>query len=217
MRSRETVDLSQLEITTCLRRAALEVDIRHRPGAEEACERLVEGIVGPARAVRVQHRRLVDRRPGRRTPGRPPDRARRVVHGRLLAARLTEIPGSSEYVAGGVVAYSNQAKPELLDVPAELIERHGAVSPEVAEAMAQGALARFHGDLGVGITGSPGRTGGTEAKPIGYVCICVKSRDGAEIARDPVLPGNRAEIRDRSTTLAMHLMRRLLRGEDFPI
>jgi nicotinamide-nucleotide amidase len=120
-------------------------------------------------------------------------------------------------VAGGVVAYSNQAKIELLDVPEQLIERYGAVSPEIAEAMAEGALARFHGDLGVGITGVAGPQGGTEAKPIGYVCICIRSRDGAEIARDPVLPGNRAEIRDRSTTLAMHLMRRLLRGEDFPI
>ena len=101
-----------------------------------------------------------------------------------------------------MVAYSDRAKRELLDVPGELLERHGAVSPQVAEAMADGALARFHADLAVGITGIAGPDGGTEEKPVGYVCICVKSADGAEIARDPVLPGNRAEIRDRSTTLA---------------
>jgi nicotinamide-nucleotide amidase len=83
--------------------------------------------------------------------------------------------------------------------------------------MAEGALARFHADLGVGITGVAGPEGGTEAKPVGYVCICVKAQDGTQIARDLVLPGNRTEIRDRSTTVAMHLMRRLLRGEDFPI
>ncbi len=213
----ETVDLSQLEITTCLRRAALEVDIRHRPGAEDACERLVEGIVARhGRFVFSTDGSSIDDQVARLLAGHRIGLAESCTAG-LLAARLTEVPGASEYVAGGVVAYSNQAKAELLDVPDRLIERHGAVSPEVAEAMAQGALARFHGDLGVGITGVAGPKGGTEAKPIGYVCICVKSRDGAEIARDPVLPGNRAEIRDRSTTLAMHLMRRLLRGEDFPI
>ena len=135
----------------------------------------------------------------------------------LLAARLTEVPGSSSWVAGGVVAYSDDAKRELLDVPADLLERTGAVSPEVAEAMADGALARFHADLGIGITGIAGPDGGTEAKPVGYVCVCVKAADGNTIARDPVLPGNRAEIRDRSTTLAMHLLRRLLLGEEFPL
>jgi nicotinamide-nucleotide amidase len=82
--------------------------------------------------------------------------------------------------------------------------------------MADGARTRFDADLGVGITGIAGPGGGTDAKPVGYVCICVKS-EGGGIARDPVLPGNRAEIRDRSTTLAMHLLRRLLRGEDFPL
>jgi nicotinamide-nucleotide amidase len=213
----DTVDLSQLEITTCLRRAALEVDIRHRPGAEDTCERLVEGILARhGRFVFSTDGSSIDDQIARLLAGHRIGLAESCTAG-LLAARLTEVPGSSEYVAGGVVAYSNQAKIELIDVPEQLIERHGAISPEIAEAMAQGALARFHGDLGVGITGVAGPQGGTEAKPIGYVCICVKSRDGAEIARDPVLPGNRAEIRDRSTTLAMHLMRRLLRGEDFPI
>jgi nicotinamide-nucleotide amidase len=135
----------------------------------------------------------------------------------LLAARLTEVPGSSAYVAGGLVAYSNDAKRELLDVPADVIDRYGAVSPEVAEAMADGALARFHADVGVGITGIAGPSGGTEEKPVGYVCICVKLASGEILARDPTLPGDRAEIRDRSTTVAMHLLRRLLRGEDFPL
>jgi nicotinamide-nucleotide amidase len=83
--------------------------------------------------------------------------------------------------------------------------------------MADGALTRFHADLAVGITGIAGPGGGTDEKPVGYVCICVKAQGGTEIARDPVLPGNRTEIRDRSTTLALHLMRRLLRGEEFPL
>jgi competence/damage-inducible protein CinA-like protein len=213
----EEIDLSQLEITTCLRRAALEIDIRHRPGAEEACRLLVEAIIARhGRFVFSTDGTSVDDQIAELLEGHRIGLAESCTAG-LLAARLTEVPGSSDYVAGGVVAYSNRAKAELLDVPEELIERHGAVSPEVAEAMARGALAIFRGDLGVGITGVAGPGGGTEDKPVGYVCICIVSADGAAIARDPVLPGNRTEIRDRSTTVAMHLLRRLMRGEDFPI
>ena len=83
--------------------------------------------------------------------------------------------------------------------------------------MADGALERFDAELAIAVTGIAGPGGGTEEKPVGYVCICVKCSDGTTIARDIVLPGDRAEIRDRSTTLAMHLLRRLLLGEDFPL
>jgi nicotinamide-nucleotide amidase len=136
--------------------------------------------------------------------------------GGLLAARLTRIPGSSEYFAGGVVSYSNQAKTDLLGVDPGLIERFGAVSPEVASAMADGALARFEADTAVSITGIAGPGGGTEAKPVGYVCWSVKLADGPSLARDTRVPGDRNEIRERSTTIAMHLLRRLLRGEGSP-
>jgi nicotinamide-nucleotide amidase len=111
------------------------------------------------------------------------------------------------------VSYSNEAKIELLGVDAGLIEKHGAVSLEVAEAMADGALARFEADTAVSITGIAGPDGGTEAKPVGYVCWCVKTNDGRQMLRDTRLPGGRADVRDRSTTVAMHLLRRLLRGE----
>jgi nicotinamide-nucleotide amidase len=211
------VDLSPLEITTCLRRAELEVEIRHRPGAEDARDRLVEGIVARhGRFVFSLDGSSIDEQIAGLLSGHRVGLGESCTAG-LLAARLTEIPGSSSYVAGGVVAYSDGAKRHLLGVPGELVERHGAVSPEVAEAMADGARARFNADLGVGITGIAGPGGGTQAKPVGYVCICVTAEGGERIARDLVLPGNRAEIRDRSTTLTMHLMRRLLRGEDFPL
>jgi nicotinamide-nucleotide amidase len=130
-----------------------------------------------------------------------------------MAARLTERAGASAYFAGGVVSYSNEAKVALLGVEPALIERHGAVSPEVAEAMADGALARFEADTAVAITGVAGPGGGTEAKPVGYVCWCAKLADGASLVRDVRLPGDRAEVRDRSTTAGMHLLRRVLRGE----
>jgi nicotinamide-nucleotide amidase len=117
------------------------------------------------------------------------------------------------YVAGGVVSYSNEAKAALLGVDPGLIESFGAVSPQVASAMADGALSRFGADTAVAITGVAGPGGGTEAKPVGYVCWSVKTSDGQVVALDRRLPGDRAEVRDRSTTVAMHLLRRLLRGD----
>ena len=130
--------------------------------------------------------------------------------GGLMSARLTELPGSSAYFAGGVVVYSNEAKVSLAGVDPELIARFGAVSNEVAEALASGAASRFDADVGVGITGIAGPDGGTEEKPVGTVCFSVCLRDGARITRRTLLPGSRADIRDRSTTVAMHLLRRLL-------
>jgi nicotinamide-nucleotide amidase len=135
--------------------------------------------------------------------------------GGLLAGRLTELPGSSDYVLGGLVVYSNEAKASLAGVDPALIERVGAVSVEVAEALADGARARVGADVGVGITGIAGPGGGTPDKPVGLVCFSVAGPDGARITRSTNLPGGRADIRDRSTTIAMHLVRRLLvEGED---
>jgi nicotinamide-nucleotide amidase len=206
----EELDLTPLEITTCLRRAELVIDIRHRPGAEATRDALIE-------AIRTRHARYLfstdgtslDEQVARLLRGRRIGLAESCTGG-LLAARLTDLAGSSEYVAGGVVSYSNQAKIQLLGVPAELIEQHGAVSPQVARAMADGARQRFGAGIGVGITGVAGPGGGTETKPVGYVCLCVTTSDGAALAGDPVLPGDRAEIRNRAVTSAMHLLRRLL-------
>src|SRR5213078_693122 len=125
----------------------------------------------------------------------------------LLSARLTDLAGSSAYVAGGVVAYANEAKTKLLDIAPELIEAHGAVSEPVAEAMADGALHRFGADTAVAITGIAGPTGGTEDKPVGTVCLTVKVVDGETVTRTMRLPGDRSDIRERSTTVAMHLLR----------
>jgi nicotinamide-nucleotide amidase len=131
--------------------------------------------------------------------------------GGLLAARLTERPGSSAWVLGGVTAYANSAKEQLLGVPAEMLAEHGAVSPEVAVALAEGARARFGADVGVGITGVAGPGGGTPEKPVGTVHVCVAGPDGRE-SRALRLPGSRTLVRDRSVTAAMHLLRHLLVG-----
>jgi nicotinamide-nucleotide amidase len=214
----EHVDLSRLEVTTCLRRGEVEIEIRHREGAEAEREALVRGF-------EERHGQFIFSLDGSTID----EQVAQLLHDRrkialaesctagLLAGRLADPPGASNYLLGGVVSYSNEAKVALLDVPADLIERHGAVSPEVAEAMADGAIERFGADLGVGVTGIAGPDGGTPEKPVGYVCICVKVEDGPIIARDPVIPGDRHDIRDRACTVALHLIRRLLIGEDFPL
>jgi nicotinamide-nucleotide amidase len=208
-----SVDFERLEITTCLRRAEVEVVVRHEPDGLSAWEQLCEIVASRhADTLFSTDGSSIDDQVAALLQGRWIGLAESCTGG-LMAARLTERAGSSEYVAGGVVSYSNQAKSELLGVDAGLIERFGAVSPEVADAMADGALARFEADTAVAITGVAGPGGGTEAKPVGYVCWSVKTSDGRVAAVDRRLPGNRAEVRDRSTTVAMHLLRRLLRGE----
>ena len=202
-----------LEITTCLRRGEVEVVIRSLPEERERADGLEEIIAERHSALLFSRDgSLIDDQVAALLAGRTIALAESCTGG-LLAARLTERPGSSAYVAGGVVSYSNESKTALLGVDAGLIDAHGAVSVEVAEAMADGALARFGADTAGAITGVAGPDGGTEAKPVGYVCWCVKTTDGRSMVRDTRLPGGRADVRDRSTTVAMHLLRRLLLGE----
>ena len=206
-----------LEVTTCLRRGEVEVVVRHEPGDAEAYDELL-GLIGERheRTLFSTDGSTVDEQVADLLEGRGAAVAESCTGG-LMAARLTERPGSSDYFAGGAVAYSDEAKTELLGVDPGLIQRHGAVSPEVGEAMADGALRRFEADTALAITGIAGPGGGSDEKPVGYVCWCAKRADGAAIARDIRLPGDRTEIRDRSTTVGMHLLRRLLRGEEFPL
>jgi competence/damage-inducible protein CinA-like protein len=213
---RELEGFEQLEITTCLRRGEVEVVVRHEPGSETVWERL-EALIAErhGRTLFSTDGSTIDEQVAKLLKGRRIGVGESCTGG-LMAARLTERPGSSAYTAGGVVAYSNEAKVELLGIDPGLIERHGAVSPEVAAAMADGALRRFEADTAISITGIAGPDGGSEEKPVGYVCWCVKTSDGRELARDTRIPGDRNEIRDRSTTVAMHLLRRVLRGEDAP-
>jgi nicotinamide-nucleotide amidase len=210
----EVPGLERLEITTCLRRAEVEVVVRHEPSSERAWEALRDLIAERhARSLFSVDGSTIDEQVAELLQGRWLGLAESCSGG-LLAARLSERAGASAYLAGSVVSYSNEAKSELLGVDPALIERFGAVSPEVAEAMADGALARFEADTAVSITGVAGPGGGSEAKPVGYVCWCAKLADGSTLARDTRLPGDRTEVRDRSTTVAMHLLRRLLRGEE---
>jgi nicotinamide-nucleotide amidase len=206
----EGVELGAVEITTCLRRGEIEIDVRYRDEATSVAESVREGLV-------QRHRRetfsvdgeTIDAQVATLLLGHRLGLAESCSGG-LLAARVTDLAGASEYMAGGVVAYSNAAKAGLLGVDPELIEAKGAVSPEVAEAMAIGALERFEADVAVSITGIAGPGGGSEAKPVGYVCFNARLADGTSIARDSVIPGGRLDIRERSALVGMHLLRMLL-------
>jgi nicotinamide-nucleotide amidase len=129
--------------------------------------------------------------------------------GGLLGARLTEVPGSSAYVLGGVIAYDNAVKTRELDVPAALIDQHGAVSEPVAAAMAAGVRRRFGAEIGAAITGVAGPDGGTAAKPVGTVCVAVASPDAVSV-RTLFFPGDRDAIRRHSTAAALDMVRRAI-------
>lgn len=129
--------------------------------------------------------------------------------GGLIGARLTAVPGSSDVFVGGVVAYSNPVKESLLDVPAELISSNGAVSEEVARAMAAGARARLGTDVGIGITGIAGPGGGSTEKPVGTVWIAVQlAEETRTFGR--VYIGDRGEVRSRSAQAALETVRQML-------
>lgn len=129
--------------------------------------------------------------------------------GGLMSAHLTDVPGASEVFLGGVVSYSNDAKEHLIDVPHETLVEHGAVSEEVARAMAEGVRARFGSDWGAGITGIAGPTGGTEEKPVGLVHWAVAGPDGVS-AKNRVFLGDRSIVRVWSLNATLDLLRRRL-------
>jgi nicotinamide-nucleotide amidase len=200
----------RLEITTCLRRGEVEIVTRYEPNAASIYAKLMELLrERHGREIFSEDGSLVDDQVAKLLAGRRIATAESCTAG-LLAARLTDRPGSSAYVAGGVVAYANEAKTELLGVDPDLLAAHGAVSEPVAEAMADGALNRFGADTAVAITGIAGPTGGTDDKPVGTVCFTVRLADGETLTRTIRLAGDRSDIRERSTTVAMHLLRRAL-------
>ena len=208
------IELERLEVTTCLRRGEIEIATRYEP-AEEGVYDAFAGV------VRERHGDTLFSEDGSTIDEQVAALLREggvtiavaeSCTGGLLTGRLTDLAGSSEYVLGGLVVYANEAKVALAGVDPALIERVGAVSTEVAEALADGARERLGADVGVGITGVAGPGGGTEEKPVGTVCFSVASAE-ARLTRRVQLPGGRADVRDRSTAVALHMVRRLLRGE----
>jgi nicotinamide-nucleotide amidase len=209
---REGIELAALEVTTCLKRGEVEVVTRYEPAHESVYDAFEE-------LVAARHADTLFSRDGatvdEQVAGELRARGLSIAvaescTGGLLAARLTELAGSSEYFRGAIVAYSDEAKVAQAGVPRELIAAHGAVSSEVALALAQGACSRVGADVGVGVTGVAGPGGGSPEKPVGLVWLSVQAPGVEPLTRSVNLPGGRADVRDRATTVAMHLTRRIL-------
>ena len=200
-----------VEATICARDFEIHVDLFVQPGAQGRADALSAALRGPLERYLFAE----DERPIEeivlalcRSQGLTLATAESCTGG-MVAERITSVSGASEVYVGSVVSYSDSLKQHLLGVPAELLERHGAVSAEAAAAMASGARMRLGSDVAVAVTGIAGPAGGTSEKPVGLVYLHASSPDG-ERARELNLPGDREQIRRRSAVSALHLTRTLL-------
>jgi PncC family amidohydrolase len=207
----ERPELQEIEVTICAHDLEVQIDLVIPPGSEAQADRVTEALrAAHPRALFAEDEQAVEaivfdvaRKQGL-TIG-----AAESCTGGLVAARLTSVPGSSEVFVGGLVAYDDRLKLDGLNVPAEVLERYGAVSAETAAAMASGARSALGADVGVSVTGVAGPGGGTPQKPVGLVFIHAESPDashGVELH----LPGSRDAVRRRAAASALHLLRRLL-------
>jgi nicotinamide-nucleotide amidase len=200
-----------VEATICARDFEIHVDLVVEPGAEARADALATSFLEPIRAYLFTED---ERSVAEIVLGLCRGRGLRLATaesctGGLVAARLTDVPGSSDVFTGGIVAYSNEVKTAEVGVPTALIDRHGAVSAEVAQAMAVGVRQRLGVDVGIAVTGVAGPGGGTEAKPVGLVYFHVSTPDG-ERDGEFSLPADRETVRSRATVGALHLARRAL-------
>jgi nicotinamide-nucleotide amidase len=200
-----------VDATICARDFEIHVDLLVQPGADERADALSAALRAPLeRYLFAEDERGIEEivLSLSRSQGLTLAAAESCTGG-MVAERLTSVPGASDVFAGSVVTYSNFSKHHLLGVSDELLERHGAVSAEVAAAMASGASLQLVADVSVAVTGIAGPGGGTPEKPVGLVYLHAMSPDG-ERARELHVPGEREQVRRRSTVAALHLVRTLL-------
>jgi nicotinamide-nucleotide amidase len=200
-----------VEFTICARDFEIHVDVYVEPGAEAQAQELVARFRPP-----LEQYVFSDEERSIQEIVLDLCRQRQLTlataescTGGMVAARLTDVPGSSDAFRGSIVAYANDVKQHELGVPEELVATYGAVSAEVAAAMAHGVRARLGADVGIAVTGVAGPGGGTPDKPVGLVFFHVDGPDGEDSSHFE-LPGERDWIRSRSTVVALHLARRLL-------
>lgn len=206
-------EIADLEVTTCLRDGELEIVTRYRPQAAGQLEVLRHTVLTDFAATAFSpDGATIDAlvAQGLLARGWTVATAESCTGG-LLAGRITARAGSSDYLLGSIVAYSNAVKTALAGVPTELLAAHGAVSPQVAEALAEGARTALGTDVGVGITGVAGPGGGTADKPVGTVHLAVVTPAGRQL-RALSLPGDRDQVRQRTVTIAMHELHQALRS-----
>ncbi|MFW0794451.1 competence/damage-inducible protein A [Gordonia sp. CPCC 205515] len=205
-------DLAALEITTCIRLGEIDMVTRFPEAAVGTYASLVDVLTKRhGRQIFSTDGSTIDEQIARLLDGRMIATAESCTGG-MVAARLTDRPGSSAYVLGGVVSYANEVKSEVLGVPEELLAEHGAVSEPVAAAMAEGVLRRLDVDVAVSTTGVAGPGGGTELKPVGTVWFGVAVTGQPTVTKLRRFAGDRATVRALATTAALHLVARTLRN-----
>jgi nicotinamide-nucleotide amidase len=202
-----------VEATICAREFEIHVDLLVEPGADSRADALEAALVEPLEQwlFARDERRVEELVLSLATSQGLTLATAESCTGGLVAARLTSIPGSSASFVGGIVSYSDDVKRSELGVSEELLAAHGAVSAEVAAAMAEGARERLRADVAVSVTGVAGPGGGTPEKPVGRVYLHAAGPDGS-LTRMLDLPGEREQIRVRATVTALHLLRALLTG-----
>lgn len=203
-----------LEVTTCLRKGELEVDIRFRPPAADRAAALGSALVEafPEELFSSDGTTIDQIVSDLLLDGPYTLSVAESCTAGLLAARLSSVPGASRYFMGGAVTYSNQSKETMVGVSPKTLEEFGAVSPETAKEMAEGIRGSLGTDIGVSITGIAGPAGGSAEKPVGFVCFHVDGGRLGSLELAPTIPGGRNDIRERSALVALHLIRRLLQG-----
>jgi nicotinamide-nucleotide amidase len=204
-------DAGGTRTTICARQLEVEVTVRAEPELEPALASLVAGLreqLGEAVYAEDELPLAVHVLDVLRARGLRLAVAESCTAG-LVAARLADIPGASDVLVGGVIAYANDVKEKLLGVPAELLAEYGAVSAESARAMAAGTRAATGAEVGIAVTGVAGPGGGSERKPVGLVHLHV-SAPGLERAQELHLPGDRAQIRELAAVAALQLVRTAL-------
>ena len=211
-------DGNGVEATICARDFEIHVDLFVEPGAEARADQLSAQLVSPldrylfARDERPVEELVLDLC---RAQGLSLATAESCTGG-MVAQRLTSVPGSSDVFVGAIVAYADDVKARELGVDPAVLERHGAVSAETAEAMAAGTRTRLGADVAVSVTGIAGPGGGSDEKPVGLVYLHAEGPSGSRSV-DFVFPGDREGVRRRAAVTALHLVRRLLtqsRNED---
>lgn len=206
------IPLGDLEITTCMRSGEIEIVTRFGPGDAQT-------FAAFDAAIRARWDKLLYSDDGSSVV----DVVARLLRARgwtvalaesctggLVASALIEPAGASDYVRGGVVAYDNAVKTAALGVPAAALEEFGAVSPQVAEAMALGAVEALGADCALAVTGIAGPGGGSDEKPVGTVWIAAAVPDHDARVRRIVIPGDRGAVRERATVAALHVLRRAI-------
>jgi len=203
------------ETSICATRLEVEVVIRFAPAVRAAGTALADGLLDAfGDAVYAEDDLPVEARvvQGLQQRGLTVACAESCTAG-MVAARFAAVPGASTVLRGGIVAYANDVKIEQVGVPSATITEHGAVSAEVALALAEGARKTLHSDVGIGITGVAGPGGGSDKKPVGLVYVAVVGPHGTSQVLERTFPGDREAVRTNSALTSLHLVRLLLQDE----